>query len=91
VPPAGAHRLAAPARPASFHDAFAGDLPEKDAAVMAVAQRPVDPFLMPPGTPHNALDTGPGTGHMLSTYIVEAGEPLATLVDGPPAAVVQPP
>jgi pimeloyl-ACP methyl ester carboxylesterase len=27
--------------PASFHDAFAGDLPEKDAAVMAAAQRPV--------------------------------------------------
>jgi pimeloyl-ACP methyl ester carboxylesterase len=27
--------------PASFHDAFAGDLPEKDAAVMAIAQRPV--------------------------------------------------
>jgi pimeloyl-ACP methyl ester carboxylesterase len=27
--------------PASFHDAFAGDLSEKDAAVMAAAQRPV--------------------------------------------------
>ena len=27
--------------PASFHNAFAGDLPEKDAAVMAAAQRPV--------------------------------------------------
>jgi quercetin dioxygenase-like cupin family protein len=56
---------------------------------MMIAGRPAltlhagDPFLMPPGTPHNALDTGPGTGHMLSTYIVEAGEPLATLVDGP--------
>jgi quercetin dioxygenase-like cupin family protein len=43
-----------------------------------------DPFLMPPRTPHNALDIGPGTGHMLSTYIVEAGQPLATLVDVPP-------
>jgi quercetin dioxygenase-like cupin family protein len=40
-----------------------------------------DPFLIPPGTPHNALDTGPGTGEMLSTYIVERGEPLATFVD----------
>ncbi|MEO6116709.1 MAG: cupin domain-containing protein [Pseudolysinimonas sp.] len=39
-----------------------------------------DPFLMPPGTPHNALDVGPGTGMMLSTYIVEIGEPLATFV-----------
>jgi quercetin dioxygenase-like cupin family protein len=44
-----------------------------------------DPFLMPPRTPHNALDIGPGTGEMLSTYIVEAGEPLATFVDGPPS------
>jgi quercetin dioxygenase-like cupin family protein len=37
-----------------------------------------DPFLMPPRTPHNALDLGPGTGRMLSTYIVAADEPLAT-------------
>ncbi len=41
-----------------------------------------DPFLMPPGTPHNALDLGPDTGMMLSTYIVEVGKPLATFVDG---------
>ncbi len=38
-----------------------------------------DGFLIPPGTPHNALDVGPGTGGMLSTYIVEVGKPLATL------------
>jgi quercetin dioxygenase-like cupin family protein len=37
-----------------------------------------DPFLMPPDTPHNALDIGPETGQMLSTYIVEAGQPIAT-------------
>jgi quercetin dioxygenase-like cupin family protein len=37
-----------------------------------------DPFLIPPRTPHNALDRGPGTGRMLSTYIVEVGQPLAT-------------
>ncbi|MFL5840613.1 MAG: cupin domain-containing protein [Thermoleophilaceae bacterium] len=36
-----------------------------------------DPFLMPPRTPHNALDLGPETGQMLSTYIVEVGQPLA--------------
>jgi len=36
-----------------------------------------DPFLMPPRTPHNALDLGPETGMMLSTYIVEVGVPLA--------------
>ena len=44
-----------------------------------------DPFLMPPRTPHNAV-VGPETGRMLSTYIVEVGQPLATLVDGPPVA-----
>jgi quercetin dioxygenase-like cupin family protein len=37
-----------------------------------------DPFLMPPRTPHNATDLGPETGMMLSTYIVETEEPLAT-------------
>src|SRR3954447_17938768 len=37
-----------------------------------------DPFLMSPRTPHNALDLGPETGLMLSTYIVEIGQPLAT-------------
>jgi quercetin dioxygenase-like cupin family protein len=38
-----------------------------------------DGFLIPPGTPHNALDLGPGTGQMLSTYLVEIGQPLVTL------------
>jgi hypothetical protein len=42
-----------------------------------------DGFLMTPRLPHNALDVGPETGQMLSTYIVEAGEPLAIFVDGP--------
>jgi hypothetical protein len=32
-----------------------------------------DPFLMPPRTPHNAVDVGPGTGQLLSAYIVETG------------------
>jgi quercetin dioxygenase-like cupin family protein len=36
-----------------------------------------DPFLMPPRTAHNARDLGPETGQMLSTYIVEVGQPLA--------------
>ena len=44
------------------------------------------PFLIPPRTPHNALDVGPETGRMLSTYIVEVGQPLSTLFDGPPVA-----
>jgi quercetin dioxygenase-like cupin family protein len=38
-----------------------------------------DGFLIPPRTPHNARDIGPGTGRMLSTYIVEVGQPLVTL------------
>src|SRR5688572_8804531 len=40
-------------------------------------------FLIPPRTPHNARDVGPETGRMLSTYIVETGQPIATLVDRP--------
>jgi len=42
-----------------------------------------DGFLIPPRTPHNARDVGPDTGRMLSTYIVETGQPIATLVDPP--------
>ncbi|MCS5717931.1 cupin domain-containing protein [Herbiconiux sp. CPCC 205763] len=38
-----------------------------------------DGFLIPPRVPHNATDLGPGTGRMLSTYIVEAEEPVSTL------------
>jgi quercetin dioxygenase-like cupin family protein len=37
-------------------------------------------FLIPPGTPHDARDVGPGTGQMLSTYLVEVGRPLVTLL-----------
>ena len=43
------------------------------------------PFLIPPRTPHNAIDLGPETGMMLSTYIVEVGEPLTTFTGGPGA------
>ena len=42
-----------------------------------------DGFLIPPRTPHNARDIGPETGRMLSTYIVETGQPIATFVDPP--------
>ncbi len=37
-----------------------------------------DSFIMSPGEPHNALDVGPETGQMLSTYIVENDQPLST-------------
>jgi quercetin dioxygenase-like cupin family protein len=43
---------------------------------------PGDGFLIPPRTPHNATDLGPDTGLMLSTYIVETGEPIATFTEG---------
>lgn len=39
-----------------------------------------DGFIIPPGTPHDAVDVGPGTGQMLSTYVVETGRPLVTLL-----------
>jgi quercetin dioxygenase-like cupin family protein len=42
-----------------------------------------DGFLIPPSTPHNATDLGPGTGRMLSTYLVETGRPIATFVPAP--------
>jgi quercetin dioxygenase-like cupin family protein len=44
----------------------------------ALTLRAGEPFLIPPRTPHNATDLGPETGRMLSTYIVEVGEPIAT-------------
>jgi quercetin dioxygenase-like cupin family protein len=40
---------------------------------------PGEGFLIPPGVPHNATDLGPGTGQMLSTYLVEIGAPLSSL------------
>jgi mannose-6-phosphate isomerase-like protein (cupin superfamily) len=46
-----------------------------------VVLNPGDGFLIPPRTPHNARDLGPETGRMLSTYIVETGQPIATFVD----------
>jgi quercetin dioxygenase-like cupin family protein len=42
-----------------------------------------DGFLIPPDVAHNALDIGPGVGHMLSTYIVQEDQPLTTLHDAP--------
>ncbi len=42
-----------------------------------------DGFLIPPRTPHNARDIGPGIGHMLSTYIVEADQPLSSFTEKP--------
>jgi quercetin dioxygenase-like cupin family protein len=48
-----------------------------------VVLQPGQGFLIPPRVPHNARDLGPETGRMLSTYIVETGQPIATFVDPP--------
>jgi len=48
-----------------------------------VVLNPGEGFLIPPRIPHNALDLGPETGRMLSTYIVETGQPIAMFVDQP--------
>ena len=42
-----------------------------------------DGFCIPPDTPHNALDLGPGTGVMLSTYLVHVDRPLSAVAAGP--------
>ena len=35
-------------------------------------------FLIPPGTVHNATNSGSGTARVVATYLVEKGKPLAT-------------
>ena len=42
-----------------------------------------DGFLIPPRTPHNARDIGPEPGRMLSTYLVESGQPALIAVAPP--------
>src|SRR3954452_24506264 len=61
----------------------AGTVQMRIAGMATLVLRAGDGFLIPPGTPHNALDLGPGTGHMLSTYLVDPDQPLATLTGGP--------
>ena len=40
-----------------------------------------DPFLIPPGTIHNARNVGTVTTMMLSTYVVDETQPLSTTYD----------
>jgi quercetin dioxygenase-like cupin family protein len=42
-----------------------------------------DGFCIPPDTPHNALDLGPETGVMLSTYLVDVHRPLSAVATAP--------
>jgi quercetin dioxygenase-like cupin family protein len=60
---------------------IAGEVEMKVEGRPTVILRAGDGFLIPPRTPHNARDLGPATGRMLSTYIVEQGQPLAAFVE----------
>ena len=40
-----------------------------------------DPFMIPPGVVHNARNIGTVTTKMLSTYVVDEAQSLATLFD----------
>jgi len=62
---------------------IAGEVEMRVQGRATVVLHPGDGFLIPPRTPHNARDLGPETGRMLSTYIVETGQPIATFVDQP--------
>ena len=46
-----------------------------------LAQPCGDPFMIPPGVIHNARNIGTVTTKMLSTYVVNKAQPLATLFD----------
>jgi quercetin dioxygenase-like cupin family protein len=41
-----------------------------------------DPFMIPTGVIHNARNIGTVTTRMLSTYVVDETQPLATLFEG---------
>ena len=62
---------------------IAGEVEMRVQGRATVVLRPGEGFLIPPRIPHNARDIGPETGRMLSTYIVETGQPIATFVDQP--------
>jgi quercetin dioxygenase-like cupin family protein len=44
----------------------------------AVTLRAGQTFLIPPGTIHNATNSGSTTARVVATYLVEKGKPLAT-------------
>jgi quercetin dioxygenase-like cupin family protein len=62
---------------------IAGQVEMKVQGHATVVRHAGDGFLIPPRTPHNARDLGPETGRMLSTYIVETGQPIAKFADQP--------
>jgi quercetin dioxygenase-like cupin family protein len=62
---------------------IAGEVEMRVQGRATIVLKPGEGFLIPPRTPHNARDLGPQTGRMLSTYIVEPGQPIATFVQQP--------
>jgi mannose-6-phosphate isomerase-like protein (cupin superfamily) len=48
---------------------------------LTLTLRTGDPFMIPPGVTHNARNIGTVTTKMLSTYVVDETQPLATLFD----------
>jgi quercetin dioxygenase-like cupin family protein len=46
----------------------------------AVAKKAGEAFIIPPGTIHNARNTGKTAAKVLGTYIIEKGKPVATPV-----------
>lgn len=49
----------------------------------AIVLRAGEKSLIPPRARHNARDIRPEKGRMLSTYIVDSGQPLSVLVPAP--------
>jgi quercetin dioxygenase-like cupin family protein len=62
---------------------IAGEVEVRVQGRATVVQKAKALKLITPRNPHNARDLGPETGRMLSTYIVETGQPIATFVDQP--------
>jgi quercetin dioxygenase-like cupin family protein len=59
-----------------------GDVAMEFDARPTLTLRTGDPFLIPTGVIHNARNIGTVTTKMLSTYVVDEAQPLATLLDG---------
>jgi len=54
---------------------------EFDDDLPTLTLRSGDPFMIPPGVVHNARNIGTVTTKMLSTYVFDEAQPLATLFD----------
>jgi quercetin dioxygenase-like cupin family protein len=57
-----------------------GEVTVEMAGKPPIVLKPGDVFFVPAGTVHTAKNTGKTTTKVLSTYVVEKGKPLATLM-----------